>query len=244
MKKYISVFSLIAKNSIYQIAGLLLLLVAVDSALAWYYLFVRSYGLSTFFQNGTGRLGMVLAVIFVLIAVVQIRRGDIYSGPQGYTMRRLVISEKAVAVLQILYNLLCWLILWGVQVLTVFVICKIYYTFGADAGDPLVNQQIFLLFYISPLLHSLLPMEDVLAWVANVVMVVELSVASAHWAVLRREKKSGVHLWGGYWPVILIFRRELGSFVWNMLIIVAFLIMLGIECYRMFFAKQGGGDRA
>lgn len=244
MKKYVSVFSLIAKNSICRIAGLLLLLVAADSALAWYYLSVRGYGLSTFFQNGTGRLGIVLAVIFVLIAVVQIRRGDIYSGPQGYTMRRLAISEKAVALLQILYNLLCWLILWGVQVLTVFAICKICYTYGVGAGDPLVNQQIFLLFYVKPFLHSLLPMEDVLAWIANVVVIVEISVAAAHWAVLRREKKSAGHLLGSYWPVILLFRRELGGFWWNMLLIAGYLIMLGVECYRMFFAKQGGEDRA
>ena len=242
MKKYVSVFSLMAKNSIYQIVGLLLLLVAADGALAWYWVCVQGYGLSNLFRSGNGGFGLVLVVIFALIAAVQIRRGDIYSGSQGYTVQRLAISEKAVAVLHILYNMLCWLILWGVQVLTVFVICKVCCRYGA--GGSSANQQLFLLFYINPLLHSLLPMEDALAWIANVVMIAELSVASAYWAVLRREKKGIGNLLVVYWAVLLLFRRELGSFISNMLIIVGFLILIVIDCYRMFWRKKEGADYA
>ena len=242
MKKYVSVFSLMAKNSIYQIVGLLLLLVAADGALAWYWVCVQGYGLSNLFRSGNGGFGLVLAVIFALIAAVQIRRGDIYSGSQGYTVQRLAISEKAVAVLHILYNMLCWLILWGVQVLTVFVICKVCCHYGADGAW--ANQQLFLQFYISPLLHSLLPMEETLAWVANAVMIAELSVASACWAVFRREKKGIGNMLAVYWAVILFFRRELGSFFWNVLIIAGFSILLVMDCYQLFWRKKEGEDYA
>ena len=146
MKKYLSVFSLIAQNSICRIFGILLLLAAADGVLAWYWLYVKHYGLANLFRNGNGGFGLVLAIVFALIAVVQIRRGDICSGPQGYTMRRLAISENAVALLQIVYNMLCWLILWGMQVLIIFLIFKIESRFGEDAGDPLAVQQMFLLF--------------------------------------------------------------------------------------------------
>lgn len=242
MKKYISVFSLIAKNSIYQIAGLMLLLVAADGALAWYWICVRGNSLSNLFRNGNGGFGLVLAVIFALIAVAQLRRGDIYSGPQGYTMQRLAISEKAVAALQIFYNLLCWLILWGVQVLSVFAICKLCCRYGA--GGVLANQQIFLQFYISPLLHSLLPMEEALLWAANAAMIAELSVASACWTVLRRGKEGTAKMLVLYWAAILLFRRELGSFIWNVLLIAGFSILLVMDCYKLFWRKKEEADYA
>ena len=238
MKRYISVFSLIAQNSIYQFFGLLILLASADGLLAWYWISVKSYGLENLFRSGNSGFGIVLAVIFALMAVVQIRRGDIYSGPQGYTMQRLAISEKAVALLQILYNMLCWIILWGFQVMIFFLICKFYYHLGEGASDPLDGQQIFLLFYISPLFHSLLPMEETLAWIANLVMIAELSISSAYWTVRRREKSSAADLLIGYWTVILLFRRELDSFISNVIIIGGFLIIIAIDCWRMFFRKK------
>ncbi len=238
MKKYVSVFALIAQNSIYRVFGLVLLLAAADGALAWYWISVKHYGIENLFRNGNGGFGIVLAVVFALIAVVQVRRGSIYSGTSGYTVRRLAISEKAVTLLQILYNFLCWIILWGVQVMILFLICKFYYLFSLEADDPLAGQQIFLLFYISPLLHSLLPMEETLTWIANLMMIAELSIVSAYWNMLHQEKKSSGELFIGYWSVILLFRRELGSYVLNMIIIGGFLIMIIIDCYKIFFRKK------
>jgi len=242
VKKYISVFSLMAKNSLSRILGLLLLLVAADGALAWYWVCVQGYGMDNLFRSGNAGFGFVLAVVFALMAAVQMRRGDLYSGPQGYTMRRLAISEKGVAVLQSLYNLLCWLLLWGVQVLSVFVICKVCCRYGV--GGAWANQQLFLQFYISPLLHSLLPMEETLSWVANVVMIAGLSVASACWAVLRREKEERAKLLVVYWAVLLLFRRELGSFIWNVVIIAGFSILLVMDCYKLFRRKKEGANNA
>ena len=244
MKKYLSVFSLIAQNSICRIFGILLLLAAADGVLAWYWLYVKHYGLANLFRNGNGGFGLVLAIVFALIAVVQIRRGDIYSGPQGYTMRRLAISENAVALLQIVYNMLCWTILWGMQVLIIFLIFKIDSRFGENAGDPLAGQQMFLLFYISPLLHSLLPMEETAAWIANVLIITELSVAGAYWTVLRREKNSAGEAFLGYFIVLLLFRRELGSYMSNLIIIGGFSILILIDCHKIFFRKKGGADHA
>lgn len=236
MKKYISVFSLIAKNSIYRIAGLVLLLMAADCALAWYLISARGYDLINLF-NGNGGFGIPLAVIFAAIAVVQARRGDIYNGPQGYTVQRLAVSGKAVAALQILYHVLCWLILWGIQVLTFFLICSAYYRFGL--GNPLTRQHIFHLFYITPLLHSLLPMEEILVWLANAAMVVGISVATTYGMLQRREKKtaSGEAVLEIF-LVILLFRREMGSFFLNLMIIGGFLILAIVDCYRIFSRKE------
>ena len=236
MKKYISVFSLIARNSIYRIVGLLLLLVVADCVLAWYWISVLGYDLSNLFRNGNGGFGIALAVIFAAIAVVQLRRGDMYSGAQGYTMQRLAISEKAVALLQILYHILCWLILWGVQVLTIFLICNAYYRFGL--GNPLTRQYIFHLFYISPLLHSLLPMEETLVWITNAAMVVGISVATTDGMIRRRGKKPAGEVIPVIFLVIVIFRRELGSFFFNVMTALGYLALTVICGYRIFFRKK------
>ena len=224
--------------------GLVLLLAVADGVLAWYWLSVEGYALSSLFGSGNYGFGIILTVIFVLMAVVQMRRGDIYNGPQGYTMHRLSVSPKAVILLQILYHALCWIILWGVQVMVFFLICKLHYRYGANTGDPLANQQIFLLFYMNPLLHSLLPMEETLAWIANLVMIASLSVTSAYGAFFPQEKKLSGDLLASCWSVILLFRRELDSFILNILIIGAFLTLIAVECYRLFFRKKGGADDA
>ena len=236
MKKYLSVFSLIARNSIYRIVGLLLLLVVADCVLAWYWISVLGYDLSNLFRNGNGGFGIALTVIFAAIAVVQLRRGDMYSGAQGYTMQRLAISEKAVALLQILYHILCWLILWGVQVLTIFLICNAYYRFGL--GNPLTRQYIFHLFYISPLLHSLLPMEETLVWITNAAMVVGISVATTYGMIRRRGKKPAGEVIPVIFLVIVIFRRELGSFFFNVMTALGYLALTVICGYRIFFRKK------
>ena len=55
MKKYLSVFALMAQNSIYRILGVLALLTAADAALAWYHLVYRGYGIENlFFSGGIG----------------------------------------------------------------------------------------------------------------------------------------------------------------------------------------------
>lgn len=239
MKQYFSVFALIAQNSIYKIFGLLLLMAAADFCLAYYHLQVQHSSITNIFRTGGGSgFGIVLAVTFVLITVILIRCGDIYSGSQGYTMQRLGLSDRAIFGLQCLYCGFCWVILWGVQLAVLFAICKIYYASPEIASDPLNGQQIFLLFYTSELLHSLLPMEDGLAWAANLSMVCGLAVSTAYWITRRRNGKPTGQLIFVYWIVLLFFRRELDNFLLNLAIIVYFAIVIGLYTWRGFSRKK------
>ena len=81
-------------------------------------------------------------------------------------------------------------------------------------------------------------MEETLSWIANLVMIAELSISSACWTMRRREKQATADLLIGYWTVILLFRRELDSFISNVIIIGGFLIIITIDCWRMFFRKK------
>ena len=236
MKRYLSVFALIAQNSIYRIFGLLALMTAADAALAWYHIVHKGYGIENLFFSGG--FGIVLAVTFVLMAVVLIRYGDIYSGSQGYTMLRLGISERAVFGLQSLYCGLCWFILWGVQLAAAFAVCKIYLTSPTVSADVLKSQQMFLLFYTKPLLHSLLPMEYGLAWAANFSIVAVLGVSTAYCITSGRDKERRAQLFCTCVFVMICFCRELGSFMMNIAIIAASLLCIAIDLYRALFPKK------
>ena len=236
MKRYLSVFALIAQNSIYRILGVLALLTAADATLAWYHLINRGYGVMNLFRSGG--FGIVLAITFILMAAVLVRRGDIYSGPQSYTMYRLGISEKSVFGLQILYCGLCWFILWGVQLAVVFAICKIWFV-GLDTESAVLNsQQIFLMFYTQPLPHSLLPMEDSLAWAANLCMIGSLAVTTAYCITGHRDKERNAQLFSTCVLVMLLFCRELGSFMINIAIIAACLLDMTVYTYLGLFPKK------
>ena len=244
MKKYLSVFALIAQNSIYRILGVLALLTAADAALAWYHLVYRGYGIENLFFSGG--IGIVLLITFILMAFVLLRYGDIYRGTQSYTMLRLGISERAVFGLQILYCTFCWFILWGVQLAIAFAVCKIYFAIPAVSADPLNSQHIFLLFYTKPLLHSLLPMEDILAWIANLCMVGALGVTTAYCIAGHKDKERTAQLFSTCVLIGLLFCRELGEFIMNIAIIVCCMLDMAVYTYRGLFPKKkkGGGEYA
>lgn len=190
MKKYLSVFGLFAQSSIYKILGIISLMVLAETGL-FAYAFVpelSSESVSRFEHYiGISHIDLCLAVAFILITVVICLPGTEFGSKVGYTLRRLSVSEKAVFFCQAIFNTISYLILWAVQVGILYAF-SLWYTMKTPI-EFVNNQSIFLAFYRSEFLHTILPLSEVMLWIRNILLFISLGFASAEFPYIQRRRK-------------------------------------------------------
>ena len=111
-----------------------------------------------------------------------------YTISDTYTAARLSVSGKAVYLWQCIYNTLCYLLFWMVQILIGIGLCRVYEAMAP--AEFVSNQTVFLAFYRSKFLHSFLPFEDTWVWVRNILLVVALGVCSSR--IPGKNRKIGI----------------------------------------------------
>jgi len=219
MRRYISVFELFARNTIYKIV---LVLVAMGTAqiamfrksmqewipLDYYDLdfqAVEHYTLEYMVDRSNSVIFMGIA--FVLMTVILCWNGCNIGSKSSYTMQRLQVTEKRIFILQSIYNSLCYVLLLGVQIGIFFVQSSLYV---AQAGH-VTNQTVFLAFYRNAFMHSVLPLEGMMRLVASALMVLGCGVSSAVFTYLQRRGKIAWSLFMVVACVLVGFVQELGN---------------------------------
>jgi len=190
MKKYLSVFGLFAQSSIYKILGIILLMILAETGLfAYAYIpTMSSEGIGRFEHYiDTSHINLCLAAAFILITVILCLPGTEFSSKVGYTLRRLSVSEKAVFFCQAIFNTISYLILWAVQVGILYAF-SLWYTMKTPI-EFVNNQSIFLAFYRSEFLHTILPLSEVMLWIRNILLFISLGFASAEFPYIQRRRK-------------------------------------------------------
>lgn len=212
MKKHLSVFMLMARSSIYKILGLLALMAAVEGAL---FCFVLSrgdvggaYSLELMIQQS--HILWVFGAGFLLMTLLLALTGCEGKSKCGYTLKRLSVSERWVFFWQSVYNVLCYLLLWAVQILIAVALCRLYE--GLAAPEYVSGQTVFLAFYRSDFLHSLLPFEDAVFWVRNAAFALSLGVCAARFPLAQRAGKRFTEVIVLVCGVFWLFSREIGAF--------------------------------
>lgn len=190
MKKYLSVFALSARRTLPRLLIIWAVMAAAEIALF-------SAALKSAEKAAAGQLmpllqdivasshmAWVLGAAFLLtMAVLCNVLGKSASGLTAYTIRRLPVSEQAFYWTQALYNLCALLILLGVQIAAILVMVFLYDKAADAAGAS--PHLVFLGFYQSPVLHSLLPLADTLYHIENLVILLALSLSAARFARLQ-----------------------------------------------------------
>ncbi len=194
MKKYLSVLSLFISGSFGKIFGVILL-----SALAQLGLFYKtllpygSIGFETAFDYCDAQ--MIFAIAFLLVAVLLHITGSEFSSKCSYTLKRLRISEKQVFLCQSVYNMLCFMIFLlaeGVVIISAFVLYKSYYSDIEMVKQHFLSEQtLFLACYRNNFIHCVIPLDDVLRLIRNILLTVFLGVGSSGFAYFQRNKKFG-----------------------------------------------------
>lgn len=233
MKKHLSVFMLMARSTVYKIIVLLAVMAAVEGGLFWLALSrgPTSSGFSLERVVQDGRMVWVFGICFLLLTVLLSRACRRISG--SYTALRLSVSGGWVAFWQSVYNVLCYLLFWAVQILIAVVLCRLY-TARAPA-EYVTGQTVFLAFYRSKFLHSLLPFEDAVFWVRNLVMALALGVCAA-----RRPGRADRGIWGHIVLIAVVvgfFLRGIGNAAAGLF---AVLVVAAFAVYYIFFFELEG----
>ena len=234
MKKHLSVFMLMAQSTIYKIIGVFIVMAAAE----WSLFYARLK------QGATGdrfNLELVVeeshilwgfAIAFVLITILLCQTGCGFSSKVGYTIKRLSISEKMVFFWQSLYNVICFCLFWMVQILLVFGFCNLYVKMAPEGY--VTNQTVFLAFYRSDFLHSLLPMEDVGFWIKNIMIVLGMGICSAGYPVSQRRGKKIQEVIPLAGCIMVFFVGELGEFLTPAIVICTCILGIIITVFHLF----------
>ncbi|MEA4891404.1 MAG: hypothetical protein VB085_02415 [Peptococcaceae bacterium] len=242
MKRYFSVLMIAARSTIYKITGLLLLMGAAEAAL-FYRLLQKSAAegpapLESLITRS--RLSLICGLAFFLLCVILSLVGYEFSGSKTrYTIQRLSLPEEAAVLLWAFYNMLCFLIFWAAQLLVVLLLCRLY----ISVMEPTYwnRQTIFLAFYRSGFLHSLLPLEETSRWLRNGALILGLGLAGACFPLKQRRGQKGLAMAVLAALTFITFPQEMGSFGSDAIIM---LIALGTAAYSFYGIWWGPRDES
>lgn len=188
MKNYLSTAALAARGTLFKIIGILLVMAAAEIGI-FYLSLCRSSQIPLFeelIDQSPVRYifvaGFVLAVcqLFIFLA----KKSSVQT---RYTLSRLSISETKVSMTFAVYNLGVIITAWAVQILVIIICSQIY--IKANTTDP-YSPVLFLAFYRSPFLHGLMPLQDGIAHITNIVFFVGLALTLAASEQNMRRSKS------------------------------------------------------
>lgn len=237
MKKHFSALMIAARSTIYKIAALLLLMTAAEAALFWRLLRKAPsgelYSLQELFE--ASGIAFVSGAAFLLLCAILCLVGYELSGSRTrYTIQRLSVHEKTSALLWGVYNMLCLLLFWAVQLLVVMLLCRLYFA----RVDPMYynDQSIFIAFYNNSFLHSLLPLDETSRYIRNAMIFFTLGISLACLSLKQRRGQKGVGIAFFTVTATLTFPRKTGGLLSDLLIIIT---ALAVALYYLYYIFKG-----
>ncbi len=215
MKKYISVFGLFGKMSFRKIILCFVLLSVLQLS---FYCINLNNALSaaesidsvpileeTFI---TSFYGISFLVCLCLVCKFLISSQN-HSEKTAYAVQRLQIDEKVFFYVQTVYNAIMLFMLFAVQTVLLFVMCK-YYVFKAPS-ELVSEMSLFMAFYRGDFLHSILPLDETFMVVGNLFIIIGLSFACALFSFKSRHGKFSYSIIWLLAKVCLLFTRSIGN---------------------------------
>lgn len=182
MKQHHSVFSLMIRSALAPVLLVLLGMIAAEAAA-----FRLAFGQGAVPLElvwSRSRSFWIFSAALVGVTLILCRTGCRRASSPRYTLERLSISRCACFWWQALNNGLFLLLLWAVQTLTAVLLCA---AFQQTAAAPFATRQsVFLAFFRSPFLHTLLPFQDWTVWLSNGAILLALSICSARFPLAQQ----------------------------------------------------------
>ncbi len=188
MKKYVSVFGLIAASSFYR--ALCVLLITCAAQLTAHYLLLQD-NLSTYLErlaqgktwspplmtDSSPFIAIPFGIGLILITLLLLRFGRETQSKPSYTLNRLSVSARALFLIQTVYHVIIYFLFWMAEIATLFSMGLMYT--NMMPSELVGEQTVFLAFYTDYFLHGTLPLEDSVLWVRNVVVFLCLAICTA-----------------------------------------------------------------
>lgn len=228
MKKYLSVFYLIARESMYKILILLFVSSVIQSNV---FVFTAEnagadqlFGVSDIFDQS--KVQYIFFASFIIMALILCKTGMQFSSKSGYTLRRLRITEKSVFALQSLYNL----IIIAAVVCFELILCFILSEKGISSlPEKLVtHQSIYMAFYRVEFLQNMFSGLDIARSIRNFITGTALAVNFSAFPYLSRRGKKWI-------PailvtaVLLIYAAQLSALAFDIAMTVIMIIFTAVS---------------
>lgn len=228
MKRYVSVFEMIARSSIYKVLAIIGVML-VAQAVCFYLSMISPSGIGIESYIDQSQYSLIFKIAYVLITIVLVLHGMNLGSVQSYTLKRLRIKEKRIFWLQALYNLFAYVLLWGIQLMMILVSVTVYQK-NLPEGVVLTNQTMFIAFYRNDFMHSILPLEDGPGWWVLALIGVTSAFVTAEFTKLQREGKFGFEILLMALAVIVSFPKQLGyEFTFLALVLVIIYMIMGMR---------------
>lgn len=189
----ISIWALLTRGSIYKILAVLVIMAVTEGCL-----FLSSLNRSLQHTplvnagfvpvlNYSGAVIVFMAALCLVFTILYLCETEHGGSRWGYTVDRLLVTDRHQILIKFVYNILCFVLLFGVQAWVGMWMCRIY---AEQMPGELVSPQLtFLAFYQSSFLHNVIPLAESAKWVRNALMILGMS---AELAMARRRRNSGV----------------------------------------------------
>jgi len=148
---------------------------------------------------------LLFAAVYLLLTFFLARAMCDRGGRQNWLLLRLRCSHGQIFLTHAAYNVLCYVLLFGVEVLSLLGLCVL----SCRGAGP---QTLLLICYRSDLLHSLFPLADILSWAALGLQVLSLGIATAAYSAGNRFGKTSIlsfFLAAG--PLVYLYGNRAGS---------------------------------
>lgn len=241
MKKYISVFSLYVRSSIYKLIAVIVLMAAAQIVLfnktlnSDYATADTLMGIESLTE--VSRIQFVFGAAFLAVTAFLILNGCEFGTKQGYTLRRLCVKEKSVLLCQAMANTLFYAVLLISEILISYVVCMMYMKFAETPEIAekvsVSNQTVFLAYYRSNFLHALLPLNDILKHISNLIALLGMGFTSALFPYFLRRKKVSLEVFILMFFISFNFPNNWTSSSGDVVIIGVALFLTGIAVTRL-----------
>ena len=187
MKRKLSVFSMIAAHTLGKVFAILPLLPVINGILFYRALGEEYQPLYEILDGRQFLLGFL--AVFGLMSVILCSALRDKGGSQNCLLNRLRISPRGIYWNHVLYNSLCYLLLFAVEALSLLGLAF----WNQQAFPAFYNHQTLMLdTYQASLLHVFFPLSDWLSWVVLAVLITGLGIYTASMPTMNRRGKRSI----------------------------------------------------
>lgn len=184
IKKDTAVLALLVRTSIYKVIGLVFLMSAVQVVIFGRVVRgqISQRGYADDLESLLDRCGISICflITFCLICLVMAWADSDRGGSRGsYLLGRLAMGRTKLFFMRTLYHVCALIVLFALELALVLGMYRWYVE--VQNPDYLSSQALFLAFYRSPFLHSLMPLEAVSRWIRSGLAVLAGAMAVALW---------------------------------------------------------------
>ena len=205
MNRYLSVFGLAARSTLYKLIGVIAIMGAVQAGLFLYALNNADGSMLLEALIEKSKITIPFYAGFLFYCLILCGAATKNPSNTAITMHRLSIPERAANWITVIYNMMTLVIFLAAELGICLALAKVY--LNSDVSGA-YEHVLFTAFYRNDLLHSLLPLEDYVTLAADILFVIEISIIAVYAQQQGRHGKNGAIGAGGIGIAVAAFLQD------------------------------------